>query len=327
MKKLFLSIALLCATGIIFAQTTSYEHWPRAEAANKTAAPDKANCDDCSVEQVATMYYVGDENASDIHQRGNDNKANVFQVGIGNYSMINQDGADNFLGTGGTNNKAMVYQSGIHNYSDINQMGDYNIGKVIQIGNNNYASQVVGVGWAENNMAYVNQQGNGNASSQSQYYDNNEAIIDQDGNDNDAIQYQSSNLNQGTGSFASIIQNGNENAAKETQNGAGNHAFVNQQGNNNIVKGDQVSDASNSFAWTNNYRILQVGNENMACSTQSTTDRYQYNYVYQFGNANKSVVNQTALAGGSYVANYSFTTQLGNNNLACVEQINPSNPN
>lgn len=322
MKKLILSVAMLCVTGTLLAQTSAYEHLPRAESASVETAASVAPCDDCSISQVATRTYTGEENNSDIHQTGSMNSANAFQLGTGNHSLITQEGDDVYLGEGGTLNSAVVYQEGMHNYSDISQLGDNNMGQVIQMGEDNYASQVVGAGWAENNDAYVYQDGTGNASSQSQFYDNNEALISQNGDNNDAIQYQSSNLDQGAGSFASIIQSGDDNAAEETQAGSNNYAFVDQQGDRNISKGDQVSDSSMGSYWTNNYRVLQVGDDNMSCSTQTTTDRYQYNYVSQLGNSNKAVVDQTATAGGSYVANYSFITQNGSMNTACVQQNN-----
>lgn len=326
MKKLLLTVALLFATSLLFAQVNEV-HNPLSGNVALTPAPAKALCDGCLVPQIARQFHPGLENVSDVHQRGIDNIANVLQLGLGNYSMINQDG-DDANGMGGLLNVATVYQAGDHNYSDIDQKGDKNNGKVIQMGDLNYASQVVGVGFAEDNIAYVNQDGTSNASSQTQLYDNNEARIEQDGTNNEATQYQSSGPNdQASGSYASIIQNGSDNKVSQRQIGSLNDAQTEQRGNRNSSVEVQNAGSYAFLGLTNTSRVLQVGDDNTNCLTQTEgTTGWNYNYVYQFGNFNHATVNQTANSLGSNM-NDSAISQLGNGNTACVEQHSFSGSN
>jgi len=323
MKKLnlFLSAALIMAASVMFAQGLSPQA-PLPGNVTLTPAPAAADCGDCTIDQIVRVIPFGSQNVNDIYQRGHENDANVLQEGLGNKSYITQDG-DDANGMGGFFNTAKVYQEGVHNYSLINQDGDRNNGIVIQTGDLNYAKQSnIGVGWAEENDAYINQDGTGNAAVQTQYYDNNEARIDQDGTNNETTQYQSSGpLNQAAGSYASSIQFGTDNMVSQRQIGSFNNARTEQSGIGN--KSNEVQTAGSylgSGFLTNLSRVFQDGDNNTNCLTQAEGfTGANYNYVYQLGDLNFAKVNQNANNLGSSW-NMSGITQLGDSNKACVDQ-------
>ncbi|MFD1293816.1 hypothetical protein ACFQ5N_08220 [Lutibacter holmesii] len=335
MKKLILSVAMLCVTGIFYAQTTfstnnpfysSSGQW--ASEVSAQAAPDESPCVDCEVDQIVRMTYnpYDTENMSLINQTGDRNDANVFQTGQVNYSAVNQDGYSGLIE--GFDNDANVYQEGDRNYSDVGQHGEFNQGDVIQIGNDNYSMQNVGTGWAEYNSAYVRQEGDGNASSQTQWYDGNDAKIEQLTDNNEATQIQTSTNTHmaGTGNSASIWQyGGDDNVAFQEQTGTKNSAFSEQNGMGNTSKSTQSGIGNSGDGIYSNFaRTLQIGDNNLACVDQDGGMLgANGSWIYQLGNDNKAGVSQETSASGW--GNLSYISQYGNSNTASVTQINGSN--
>lgn len=309
MKKLILSVAMLCATALLFAQQ-----------------PQSPNCIDCEIDQVipATIGSGSWDNISDLDQRGYMNMAHVLQEGAGNYSKIDQDGAN--FGDGGHENNAYVSQQGFNNHSDIDHNGDRNTGNVNQIGWRNYTKQVVGVGFAEDNMASSTQAGRANVAYQSQYYDNNTATISQMGrlpntwgNRNYAEQYQNSGSDGAAGNTAEIAQRGDDNAAQQTQNGSNNNAYAFQSGYSNTSVENQTS-VSGGLAM-NDSDVMQYGTSNKACINQDAIGADNLSYVYQSGYMNTALVDQTTSA-TAIGNNNSNVNQVGRMNGACVTQYN-----
>jgi len=315
MKKVILSVAMLCATSMLFAQ----------------GLPQAPNCIDCDINPVLpTQIGSGsNDNVSDVDQRGVLNIAHVLQEGAGNYSKIDQDGMN--FGNGGHGNKAYVSQQGFSNHSDIDHNGDNNTGDVNQIGWSNYTKQVVGVGYAENNMASSSQEGELNVAYQNQYFDNNTATIIQrsrtsspwlsEGKRNYAKQYQNSGSNGAAGSVAMIEQRGNDNKAEQTQNGSNNDADTFQNGFMNMSVENQTSVSGGTVSNTSD--VDQFGRNNKACVNQDAIGANNMSEIVQRGTWNTALVDQTATA-TAMGDNNSFVNQTGRANSACVTQYNQS---
>ena len=303
-KQILLGAALLFAAGSLFAQ----------------------GCEDCEIDQLPTGPRGAAVNTSDVNQVGFYQTADVFQDGTGNYSMIDQNGSNGTVAFGGNTNFAMVSQHGTSNHSLIDQNGDFNRGYVTQMGTSNFASQIVGVGWAENNYASSMQNGVGNTSFQTQYYDNNNATISQNNwgwesfGSNYAEQNQNSGANHVIGSNAHIVQTGGGQQGLQNQDGSMNYAMLNQNGSNSISVEDQTSDAG-GYSSNSSY-VTQIGDLQLSCVTQDASD-YGHNSssVYQnlwnYNSLNEAFVNQTASGVG---VNLSSINQYGYQNEACVTQ-------
>jgi hypothetical protein len=312
MKKLILSVAVLFATTVLFAQQ-----------------PQNPNCIDCDIIQVipATVGSGSWANVNDIDQFGDVNIAHVYQEGAGNYSKIDQNGLNFWWG--GNDNTANVSQQGGKNHSDIDQNGDRNTGNVNQIGWSNYTKQVVGVGYAEDNTASSTQHGGDNIAYQSQYFDNNTATIYQSGEfgaysygfNNYAKQFQSSGANGVAGSDATITQLGDDNEAEQTQNGSNNNAYTYQMGDYNTSVENQTSIAGGLVM--NDSDVYQYGWSNKVCINQDADGANNMSYVMQIGLGNTALVDQTADA-SALGDNMSNVNQTGWFNSACVTQYNQS---
>lgn len=298
MKNLFLSVALLFATSMLFAQE------PPA---------DNGNCDGCSIEQMQPEYGLPFGNLSIVDQFFGYNNAVVHQVGLGNYSKVTQYGFED----------AFVNQMGYGNTAIVHQIGYMDIGLINQIGSFNFAKQVSGnlLPWGTGyNYALANQAGIGNLSFQTQNGYFNTATVSQLDNGNYAEQNQYNPSHwffMPAPNYASIVQMGFDNESKQDQAGGANNATSIQTGWGNTAVSDQTTYGLFS---NNSSNIMQNGGffgDNKACVTQDAFGGSNTSAILQVGDWNFADVDQDA---GIFGMNASTITQFGALNGACVTQ-------
>ena len=187
-------------------------------------------------------------NAGESYQNGNDHKVQVRQAGTmqsvftdqndggglgGNLASVTQTG----MVTGNTPNSgqlnlASVNQSGTANESSTWQQGDRNNARTDQGQtddeslSNKARIQQGNANNAEDNFAYIEQDGERNQATSFQTYDNSESFIDQDGNDNEARVRQIAAPENSDGHSGFIEQDGEgaRNVAESRQDGEGNQS-------------------------------------------------------------------------------------------------------
>ncbi|SNR84322.1 hypothetical protein [Lutibacter flavus] len=278
MKKLLLSVALLFATSMLFAQVQVQERQQEQR---------RGPCFDCGIVQIQVPVIFRMGNVSDIDQMGVHNVGDVDQTGNMNYSKVLQEGNWNY---------ARVNQSGYGNTVKVEQDGDRNWDVINQSGSWNFAYQDIGVGWAEDNVATINQYGQNHKAFQKVRYDGNNATINQYngfmGYGGNYAEQDQSSFNHGFGSDAIITQTGRQNAAKQVQRGSLNEATATQWGRWNT----SVEEQSNpQFSWAKNIStVYQMGDFNLSCVDQNTNGTASnFSTVDQIGSFNYATVHQT----------------------------------
>jgi hypothetical protein len=211
----------------------------------------------------ASTVQTNTDNESSIDQIGNLHFADTDQSGEGNYSRVNQD-----LGEGGVVN---TLQTGNNNRSAVDQLGStFNGADIFQGGNDNasYVLQGTSPGGADNNAAWVVQNGSGNKSYIGQTHeDNNQATATQNGE---------------TGT-SYIIQMGSKNEALLTQDiGAiSNESFI-LQDNRGFASAGHYANVTQGGGSANIATVTQLG---QAQATAEST-------VNQSGSSNQASVIQ-----------------------------------
>jgi hypothetical protein len=247
MKKIIFSVAALMICGVTFGQVAGSKQ--ATAVAPLAGAPATAN-------------------AGESYQNGNDHKVQVRQAGTmqsvftdqndggglgGNLASVTQTG----MVTGNTPNSgqlnlASVNQSGTANESSTWQQGDRNNARTDQGQtddeslSNKARIQQGNANNAEDNFAYIEQDGERNQATSFQTYDNSESFIDQDGNDNEARVRQIAAPENSDGHSGFIEQDGDENGSQIRQDGEGarNVAESRQDGEGNQSKQLQTNSAS-----------------------------------------------------------------------------------
>jgi hypothetical protein len=270
----------------------------------------------------------------------------LFAVGMAfgqkNLAVTNQSG---------DGNQGSIEQNGKLNqgYQDVD--GDRNETRIWQYNNEHLATQDVGVGWAEDNQAFITQYGYKNAAHQMQRWDNSYASAYQEGDRNFINQVQIAPPEDGPGHTAYAMQFGRENEIYQEQRSTlpyfgfypGNFADSYQDGYKNVAHVNQDGFGNEAYQRAYGAENLQVvdqdhrghyalqyveGTKNQAFTTQTGWDNN--GVVEQFGSKNLTVQTQDGWFGfgpGNYAYSYqfgelneSYQTQAGRANVATSSQ-------
>ncbi len=322
MKKVILCATALLIGGVAMAQDGAVAPKKAVEATpNIAIAPDlNANYGVSSQDGTSNKVYVA--------QAGSRQSVWTVQsngTGIGgNQISVTQTGLVT-PGESGIENVVEARQMGTGNSSQIAQQGDYNNalteqGLTEDDSANNVASIVQGVAnQAENNEAYVKQDGDGNNSFTKQTFDNNESSTIQNGTENLASVMQQANPNQSAGHSATVNQDGMRNQATVGQSeGDRNTSVANQDGNDNRTYQTQTG---GSFA-----ELAQDGTNN--ASTQNQDGSGNIGLVDQGSNALNSQIGTWDVNQGVMTSIYDYTgTPNGDskNGIAFQDQTGDDN--
>jgi len=238
----------------------------------------------------------GDDNSATVTQE-NESTADsrVFQDSDNSSATVDQDGTDLYSDVDqqiSEYGEAVVDQSGAGHRSRILQNGAYDsYAEVIQTGDTNTAfiNQADVGGPAEQNNAYIEQNGDDNQSAIRQLSSNNIADSYQEGSLNESYIVQ--RAGSGLGHYAESAQYGTENYSEIDQGSLGtttNHeAYLEQDGDYNKSYITQNGSTGNFIADVtqysdNNYsEVVQTGvNDGTATVMQNGNGNFAYSYQY-----------------------------------------------
>ncbi|MCH3884578.1 hypothetical protein [Tenacibaculum aquimarinum] len=277
MKKL-LSLAMVLATGALFAQNTNNSY--QNGYFNDVTVTQMGINNSSNVNQDGTFYGAGnggDDNMATINQTGLLNSSDVSQQGNRNIGTVDQ------LGWGNDATQDVGVGNAEDNIASADQTGGLNTSMQRQRFDNNNASVTqIGTGF----LGYGN---------------------------NYARQNQSSGADGVAGSTATIYQMGTDNRSVQRQRGSNNDATAVQSGANNWSRERQTSVAGGLYASTSLVIQSSAIDGHRADVTQNSTGAANSSIVLQgdllgFG-GNSAIVNQDAIGSG----NASLVVQFGRN--------------
>lgn len=348
MKKLVFLFAMVFAVSIVLGQNTSVkvqsgqdqtaEVEQLGDLNTSYVTQDNKN-NSALVEQSNENLQAANANLSTVVQTGKTNIAEVYQTHNGNLTngheglletRIYQTGDNNFIGqVQGPHGQmgtslAVADQGGNNNWASQHQLRYGNEAFIYQLGNGNTAKQGQDAPLLDDddfvgsmNYALIDQSGNNNSASQSQYGWDNHVEAYQSGNGNTSIQDQK---NTSWVSEAFVYQSGNNNDALQEQIGSLNSAVIDQASNGNVAEQDQSSDVRRDSGYDplNRAEIYQLGGAgNDAFQTQTTPGgNLITNFAWAYQNGSDNWVSQTQNGGN----NYSTASQTGSGHSATLTQ-------